>query len=170
MPEIFRRVENNQSLNGIPGTAILLGKKDAENFDPADNYIELPSYEKHLENKDALMESTIIVESQMNSLGGSGLFQRYNDRILIVEKPAKPLEPAELDAMHALPFVKKVHPKYKLGVPAYETVKDSVMAVRGCPGGCAFCGLVVHQGRQVMSRSEESILNEVREMKTNTMV
>lgn len=166
MPEIFRRVENNEPLSGIPGTAILLGKKDAEAFVPGDKYIELPSFERHLEDKDALIASTVTVESQMNSLGGCGLYQRYNDRILVVEKPAKPLEPHELDAMHALPFVKKVHPKYKLGVPAYETVKDSVMAVRGCPGGCAFCGLVVHQGRQVMSRSEESILAEVKEMTT----
>ncbi len=163
MPEIFRRLVNNEPLRGIPGTAVFLGKKEAETFDTS-NYLELPSYEEHLVNKKALLDSTITVESQMNSIGGEPLFQRYGDRILLIERPAMPLSSDELDAMHALPFAKKVHPMYKGRVPAFETVKDSVMAVRGCPGGCAFCGLVTHQGRHVMSRSEESIINEITQM------
>ncbi len=163
MPEIFRRIANNESLRGIPGTAIFLGKKDSETFDRS-KYLELPSYEEHLKSKKALLDSTIIVESQMNSIGGEPLIQQYGDRLLVIERPAMPLTSDELDSMHALPFAKKVHPMYKGRVPAFDTVKDSVMAVRGCPGGCAFCGLVAHQGRHVMSRSEESIIKEITDM------
>lgn len=163
MVEIFRRIEAGESLKGIAGTAVFLGKHDALAFDRS-KYLELPSFEEHLNDKKALMSSTIMVESQMNSIGGEPLIQEYGDRLLVIERPALPLTSEELDAMHALPFAKKVHPMYKGRVPAFDTVKDSIMAVRGCPGGCAFCGLVAHQGRHVMSRSEESIVNEITEM------
>jgi len=36
--------------------------------------------------------------------------------------------------------------------------------VRGCPGGCAFCGLVSHQGRMIISRSHDSVIRDVQKM------
>ncbi len=55
------------------------------------------------------------------------------------------------------------HPKYdKRGViPAYEMIKFSVNIHRGCFGGCSFCAIAAHQGKQVISRSETSVLKEV---------
>ena len=53
-------------------------------------------------------------------------------------------DPEELDRVHELPYARLPHPKYKGRIPAFETIKDSIQAVRGCPGGCAFCGLVAH--------------------------
>ena len=160
-PEVFRRFAAGESLEGIRGTARLLGKKAAEVFDPKDQYLELPSYEETLKNKDAIMTSTKMVESEMNPFGGKGLIQRYGDRLLVIEPPPLPLEPEELDRVHELPYARKPHPSYKGKIPAYETIITSVQAVRGCPGGCAFCGLVTHQGRCVMSRSARSIEREV---------
>ena len=54
------------------------------------------------------------------------------------------------------------HPMYEEagGVPAIREVKFSITGTRGCFGGCAFCALTYHQGRQVRSRSKESILEE----------
>src|SRR4030088_3583297 len=43
-------------------------------------------------------------------------------------------------------------------------IKDSVTILRGCFGGCTFCSITAHQGRIIQSRSEESILREVRGM------
>jgi len=40
-------------------------------------------------------------------------------------------------------------------------IKDSVTTVRGCAGGCSFCGLGLHQGKFIASRSEASVLREV---------
>jgi len=160
-PEVFRRFAEDLPLDGIRGTARLLGKKAAEAFEPGDRYVYLPDYEETLSNKDALMTATILVEREMNWQSGRGLLQRYGDRLLVVEPPPEPLRPEELDRVHELPYARRPHPKYKGRIPGYETVKDSIQAVRGCPGGCAFCGLVVHQGRHVMSRSEDSIMREL---------
>ena len=159
-PEVFRRFAAGEALDGIRGTARLLGKKAAEAFDPGDRYLTLPSYEETLADRDALMTSTKMIEAEMNPFGGRGLIQRYGDRLLVIEPPPEPLESAELDLVHELPYARRPHPKYRGRIPAFETIKDSIQAVRGCPGGCAFCGLVAHQGRHVMSRSEDSIWRE----------
>ena len=164
MPEIFRRLERGESLAGIRGTAVLLGKQDAAAFSPGDRYLELPSYEEHLTSRDALMTSTKMLEAEMNPFGGHGLLQRCGERLLVVEPPPEPLTSEELDRVHELGYAGRPHPSCKGRIPAYETIRDSVPAIRGCPGGCAFCGLVAHQGRQVMSRSPESILREITAM------
>ena len=158
-PEAFFRMSRGESLAGIRGTARLLGKNAALAFDRT-GYVELPSYEEILNNKDALMTETKLVEANMNYYSASGLIQQYGDRLLVIEPPAEPLNCEELDEVHELPYARKPHPKYKGRIPAFDAIADSIQAVRGCPGGCAFCGLVAHQGRTVMSRSEDSILKE----------
>jgi uncharacterized radical SAM protein YgiQ len=47
-------------------------------------------------------------------------------------------------------------------VPALEEVQFSITANRGCFGSCSFCALTYHQGRQVRSRSKESIVSEAK--------
>lgn len=158
-PEAFRRMRDGESLAGIRGTARLLGKNAAAAFDRT-GYVELPSYEDVLADKDALMTQTKLVEANMNYYSASGLVQQYGDRLLVIEPPAEPLTPEELDRVHELPYARKPHPVYKGRIPAFDAIADSIQAVRGCPGGCAFCGLVAHQGRTVMSRSEASIVRE----------
>ena len=41
------------------------------------------------------------------------------------------------------------------------------MQNRGCFGTCNFCAITFHQGRQVVSRSEESIIKEAEAMVKN---
>ena len=55
------------------------------------------------------------------------------------------------------------HPKYKKRgpIPAFEMIKNSINLHRGCFGGCSFCTISAHQGKQIASRSEHSILNEI---------
>jgi uncharacterized radical SAM protein YgiQ len=36
--------------------------------------------------------------------------------------------------------------------------------MRGCFGGCTFCSITAHEGRIIQSRSEQSILGEIRQM------
>ena len=160
-PEAFRRMAAGESLAGIRGTARLLGKKAAEVFDPS-GYVELPSYEDMQHDPDLLMTETKLIEAEMNPLCGQGMIQRYGERLLVIEPPPPPLKPEELDAVHELPYARRPHPMYKGKIPAFETIRSSIQAVRGCPGGCAFCGLVVHQGRSIMSRSADSIIREAK--------
>ncbi len=163
-PEAFRRFAAGETLEDIPGSARLLGAKAAAAFVPGDRYIELPDYAEIQRNPDALMTATKLVEREMNSFGGRGLIQRYGDRLLVIEPPPEPLTSAELDAVHELPYARRPHPRYQGRIPAFDAIAGSVQAVRGCPGGCAFCGLVIHQGRSVMSRSPESIRREIRKL------
>jgi uncharacterized radical SAM protein YgiQ len=69
----------------------------------------------------------------------------------------------EADRTYDLPYMYLPHPRYnkKEAIPAYEMIKYSVNIHRGCFGGCSFCAIAAHQGKQIVSRSERSILKEI---------
>src|SRR6202022_4046106 len=81
-----------------------------------------------------------------------------------VNPPALPLSQAEMDQIYDLPYTRRPHASYTEPIPAYEMIKDSVTLMRGCFGGCTFCSITSHQGRIIQSRSQESVLKEVRKM------
>ena len=162
--EVYSRIRDGKPLDGIPGTARFLGGNASKEFD-ASGCVELPSYERICSDKDALLEQTRRVEAEMNPWCGRRMIQRYNDRLLVLERPNPPLSQAELDHVCELPYGMAPHPSYKEPIPAYECVKFSVPAVRGCPGGCAFCGLVSHQTRHLVSRSPESVMRSIERIK-----
>lgn len=91
-----------------------------------------------------------------------GIYQECAGHRVVANPPSRPLSQRALDAVYALPFARRAHPSYGERIPALEQVQFSVTSHRGCLGGCAFCGIATHQGRQVQSRSRESILEEVR--------
>ena len=165
-PEVFHRIERGEDLSGIPGTARYLGGKASAELKIDDSYVMLPSFDEIKNDKDAIMRETVAVEYEMNPWCGRRLLQETNGRYVLVEPPQKPLTTEELDRVSELPYAWLPHPSYKEPVPAYMTVRDSIQAVRGCPGGCAFCGLVAHQGRHVVSRSEESIMRSLAKLKS----
>ena len=101
-----------------------------------------------------------------DAINGRALVEHYDDKILVQNPPMPPLEREELDHVYALPYMRTYHPSYEKegGVPAIEEVRFSVTHNRGCFGGCNFCALAFHQGRTVRSRSEESVLAEVRKI------
>ena len=75
--------------------------------------------------------------------------------------PRRRLRETELDALYDLPFTRLPHPAHTAPIPAFTMIRDSVTIVRGCAGGCSFCGLGLHQGKFIASRSEASILREL---------
>ena len=78
---------------------------------------------------------------------------------------ALPLDEGEMDALYDLPFARRPHFSYGAArIPAFDTVKDSVVTMRGCFGGCTFCSITEHEGRIIQSRSEQSVLREVRQL------
>jgi uncharacterized radical SAM protein YgiQ len=94
---------------------------------------------------------------QRDTPAGSGVY--FNP-------PALPLETAEMDELYDLPFNRAPHPGYgDQRVPAFETVKDSLVIMRGCFGGCTFCSITEHEGRVIQNRSAESVLRELRAMR-----
>lgn len=163
--EIFRRLKNGESLDGIRGTARFLGGKKSAEFHADEHTMELPSYEEICTDKEAILRQTVLVEQEMNPWNGRRLIQRHGGRCLVVEPPQTPLTMKEFDHVFELDYTGRPHWSYTEKIPAFETIKDSIQVVRGCPGGCAFCGLVSHQNHHLVSRSEESIVRSVEHLK-----
>ena len=92
------------------------------------------------------------------------LIEETEGRFVVVNPPYPKLSEQELDRSFALPYTRLPHPRYngKGDIPAYEMIKFSVNLHRGCFGGCSFCTISAHQGKFVSSRSERSVLDEVR--------
>lgn len=165
--EIFSRLSRGLPLDGIPGTARLLGGKASREI-PADDdsvFALLPSFEEIQNDKLAIMRQTILVEKEMNPWSGRKLLQRYGERFLLVEPSQSPLSREEFDRVCELPYAGRPHWIYKERIPAFETICNSIPVVRGCPGGCAFCGLVSHQGHFLVSRTPDSVCRSIERLK-----
>ena len=128
-----------------------------------ENSIELHSFEECQRSKLAEAENYQVIERESNKIECATLVQRHGDRLVVVNPPEPPMTTEEIDASFDLPYMRLPHPKYKKRgpIPAFEMIRWSVNTHRGCFGGCSFCTISAHQGKQIASRSEESILNEV---------
>lgn len=147
-------------LSAIRGTARLLGAKATAAADFS-RHIELPSWDDLQRDKKLLLPVTKLVEREQSPFNGRPILQRHGERAVVVESPAAPLSAPEMDALYELPFTRRPHPVYRATIPAYTMIKDSITVVRGCPAGCTFCGIGVHQGKFLTSRSEASVLKEI---------
>lgn len=158
--EIARRLAAGRELAGIRGTARLLGAREAAG--DLGEHLELPAWEDLRADPQLMLPLTRIVEREQSPYNGRRLVQRHGGRAVLVESPAFPLSQAEMDALYELPFVRRTHPSHGGNVPAWTTIKDSITVQRGCPGGCTFCAIGLHQGKFLTSRSEDSVLKEIR--------
>lgn len=142
----------------IKQTAYLSDDKDIKKDD-----IELHSYEEILADKKNYAENFVIVEREANSYTNRRITQKLEHSKLIVNPTYEPLSETEMDSIYALPFTRLPHPRYngKPDIPAYEMIKNSVTIHRGCFGGCSFCTIAAHQGKNISSRSEKSIIAEL---------
>jgi len=126
--------------------------------------IELHSFEECLKSKRAEAENYHIIERESNKIECATLIQRHGDRYVVVNPPELPMTTEEIDASFDLPYIRQPHPKYKKRgpIPAFEMIRNSINIHRGCFGGCSFCTISAHQGKQIASRSEASILREIK--------
>ena len=133
-----------------------------------DDYVILPSYKEICEDKIKYAQSFKLQYDEQDPYRGKVIVEPYGDKYLVQNKPEKPLNREELDAVYALPYQKTYHPIYKEmgGIPAIEEVKFSIVSSRGCFGSCSFCAITFHQGRAVQSRSHESIVDEAKYITT----
>ncbi|MDR1653088.1 MAG: YgiQ family radical SAM protein [Prevotellaceae bacterium] len=139
------------------------------NSNPASSNLKsdilLFSHEECLRSKQKQADNFRIIEENSNSLVGKTLVQQTGSQYIIVNPPFLPLTESELDAIYDLPFTRLPHPKYRDKIiPAYQMIKHSVNIHRGCFGGCAFCTISTHQGKFISSRSEKSILKEIKKI------
>ena len=129
-------------------------------------YVKLPAFERVKEDKVLYAHASRILHHETNPGCARALSQAHGDRIIWVNPPAFPLETDEMDGVFGLPYQRVPHPAYgKEKIPAYEMIKTSVNIMRGCFGGCTFCSITEHEGRIIQSRSEESIIKEIEEIR-----
>jgi uncharacterized radical SAM protein YgiQ len=115
-------------------------------------------------DKLAFAEATRLIHVNTNPLNAAALIQYHGREAVVATPPDLPLTEKQMDAVYDLPYTRRPHPSYTEPIPAYEMIKDSVTIMRGCFGGCTFCSITAHQGRTIQSRSQESILREVRKL------
>lgn len=140
----------------IPQTSYL-----TKHFDSSDAIV-LHSHEECLQSKRCQAENFRHIEEQSNSITAKTIVQKVSDIFAVVNPPYPTMTQQEIDHSFDLPYTRQPHPKYKgKTIPAFDMIQFSVCMHRGCFGGCAFCTISAHQGKQVVSRSKESILREI---------
>ncbi len=128
-------------------------------------YVLLPSYEKVAGDKYLYAHASRILHQEQNPGCARALFQPHAERAIWVNPPAWPLNTDEMDGVFDLPYQRIPHPMYgKEKIPAYDMIKTSINIMRGCFGGCSFCSITEHEGRIIQSRSQGSIIKEIKDI------
>ncbi|MFL2933497.1 MAG: YgiQ family radical SAM protein [Thalassobaculaceae bacterium] len=181
----FARGETPQDMRDIRGIAfatnsILEGWKelDLHDIDNEDislvspkktdkqTVIRLPSYEQVSEDPETYAHASRLLHIESNPGNARPLIQKHGNRNVWVTEPPIPLTTKEMDGVFALPYARAPHPVYgDAKIPAWDMIRFSVNIMRGCFGGCSFCSITEHEGRIIQSRSEESILKEIEDIR-----
>ena len=157
----FKRGDTVEQMTDLPQIGYLRPAADFQTI-KTDTDIVLSSYEKSLKDKVAYAVDFKTIEEESNKWHARRILQLMGDKLLIVNPQYEPWTQAEVDFSFDLPYTRLPHPRYKdKTIPAYEMIRHSVNLHRGCFGGCTFCTISAHQGKFVVSRSEESIMREI---------
>jgi len=140
--------------------------------------IRLPSYEQVKSDPVLYAHANRVLHLETNPGNARALVQAHGEgrtaRDLWINPPPIPLTTAEMDHVFDLPYARSPHPAYadaqgghdgETKIPAWEMIRFSVNIMRGCFGGCTFCSITEHEGRIIQSRSEESILREIEDIR-----
>ncbi len=141
--KIAERIKDGNLLQGIPGTCML--SKDLPS-----GFAELPSHEEVSTSKERFCDMQNLLSNRKD------IAQKTGDRYVIQHK-APTYTSNDLDEYYGLPFTRDV-PK------ALRGFQFSVVTHRGCIGDCSFCSLRLISGDKIISRSENSILDEIKEL------
>ena len=161
----FRGRPEAYCLEDIPQIAYIVRGEEAKGRlgeEAKGEIITLHSHEEAVRSKRVHAENFRIIETESNKINAATIIQPVGKDYVVVNPPYPTMTTEELDAIYDLPFQYHPHPKYKgKHIPAYEMIRFSVCMHRGCFGGCSFCTISAHQGKQIASRSEKSILRQI---------
>ncbi len=135
----------------------------------AHTVVRLPSYEQVSNDPVLYAHASRTFHLESNPGNARALVQAHGERDVWLNPPPIPLTTEELDQVYELPYARRPHPAYgEAKIPAWEMIRFSVNIMRGCFGGCTFCSITEHEGRIIQSRSEDSVLREIEEMRDKT--
>jgi uncharacterized radical SAM protein YgiQ len=157
----FKAGDRLRDMRDIRGTCYLCEPKDT----PI-GAVQCDSFEIVRDNKKAYAKACRRQYDEQDEVYGRTIVQRHGDVMLVQNPPQRSLTQSEFDRAYELPYMRTYHPCYEKegGVPSIKEVEFSITHNRGCFGFCNFCSIALHQGRRIQTRSEESILNEAREL------
>ncbi len=140
--------------------------------------IRLPSYEQVKADPVLYAHANRVLLLETNPGNARALVQAHGEgvtaRDVWINPPPIPLSTAEMDHVFGLPYARSPHPAYAdeqgghdgaTKIPAWEMIRYSVNIMRGCFGGCTFCSITEHEGRIIQSRSEDSVIQEIEEIR-----
>jgi uncharacterized radical SAM protein YgiQ len=140
--------------------------------------VRLPAYEKVKSDPVLYAHANRVLHLETNPGNARALVQAHGEgttaKDVWINPPPIPLTTAEMDLVFDLPYARSPHPAYadangshdhSTKIPAWEMIRFSVNIMRGCFGGCTFCSITEHEGRIIQSRSEESIIKEVEDIR-----
>jgi uncharacterized radical SAM protein YgiQ len=160
--DVARALQQQADMTSIRGICYI----DAQVPPPCNAFpdpdVELPGHALAAVDKDAFASMFNTFYAHTDPRTARRLIQRQDTRYLIHNPPQIPLAPEALDRVYELPYACDVHPFYAAQGPvkALQTIQFALTTHRGCYGECRFCAITVHQGRQVVSRSQASLLRE----------
>ncbi|HET9820530.1 MAG TPA: YgiQ family radical SAM protein [Burkholderiaceae bacterium] len=154
-------------------------KAGAVRMPPRDRtVIRLPAYEQVKSDPVLYAHASRVLHLETNPGNARALVQRHgvgvSARDVWINPPPIPLSTAEMDHVFDLPYARSPHPRYAdergghdgpTKIPAWEMIRFSVNIMRGCFGGCTFCSITEHEGRIIQSRSEDSIIREIEDIR-----
>jgi uncharacterized radical SAM protein YgiQ len=172
-------VNAGASLPGINMGESLLRGKGTHKVPPREkSVIRLPSYEQVKSDPVLYAHANRVLHLETNPGNARCLVQAHGEghtaRDVWITPPPIPLTTAEMDHVFDLPYARSPHPRYAdengshdhaTKIPAWEMIRFSVNIMRGCFGGCTFCSITEHEGRIIQSRSEESVIREVEDIR-----
>ncbi len=140
--------------------------------------IRLPAYEQVKSDSVLYAHASRVLHLETNPGNARALVQRHGSgataRDVWITPPPIPLSTAEMDHVFDLEYARSPHPSYAdaagshdgaTKIPAWEMIRFSVNIMRGCFGGCTFCSITEHEGRIIQSRSEDSVIREIEEIR-----
>ncbi len=132
----------------------------------AKTVIRLPSFEKVRNDTVLYAHASRVLHLETNPGNARALVQAHEGVDLWLNPPPIPLSTEEMDYLFDRPYARVPHPVYRgARIPAWEMIRFSVNIMRGCFGGCTFCSITEHEGRIIQNRSQESILNEIEDIR-----
>jgi len=140
--------------------------------------IRLPSYEQVKSDPVLYAHANRVLHLETNPGNARALVQAHGEgttaRDVWINPPPIPLTTAEMDMVFDLPYARSPHPAYAdengshdgaTKIPAWEMIRFSINIMRGCFGGCTFCSITEHEGRIIQSRSEDSVIKEIEDIR-----
>ena len=136
----------------------------------AKTVVRLPSYEEVRADPVLYAHTSRVFHLESNPGNARAMVQANGQgpgqRDVWLNPPPVPLSTPEMDFVYGLPYARQPHPSYDgARIPAWDMIKFSINIMRGCFGGCTFCSITEHEGRIIQSRSEESVLREIEEIR-----